>query len=221
MQTTRIASAVIVRYPVATDLCNMSMAEFPEIVLASSSPRRRQLLEMAEISFSVLTMDTDESFPVGIKPAEAARYVARAKASAVFHSEPYKSGHQDAIILAADTMVVLDEVILGKPKDRTEAIQMISRLSGCNHRVITGVCLMSEHQVSLFSEETEVSFRVLSPEEIAHYVDRYHPFDKAGAYAIQEWIGMIGITSIVGDYYNVMGLPVSRILTEIKRLLPD
>jgi septum formation protein len=198
----------------------MTKAEFPEIVLASSSPRRRQLLEMSEISFSVLTMDTDENYPVGLNPAEAARYVARAKASAVFHSDSFILRHQHALVLAADTMVVLGDKVLGKPKDRAEAIQMISRLSGCNHKVITGVCLMGNHQTSLFSEETEVSFRVLSPEEITHYVDNYQPFDKAGAYAIQEWIGMIGITSIHGDYYNVVGLPVSRILTELKRLLP-
>jgi septum formation protein len=198
----------------------MTKAEFPEIVLASSSPRRRQLLEMSEISFSVLTMDTDENYPVGLNPAEAARYVARAKASAVFHSDSYIKMHQHALVLAADTMVVLGDEVLGKPKDRAEAIQMISRLSGCNHKVITGVCLMGNHQTSLFSEETEVSFRVLSPKEITHYVDNYQPFDKAGAYAIQEWIGMIGITSIHGDYYNVVGLPVSRILTELKRLLP-
>jgi septum formation protein len=198
----------------------MSMDGVTQIILASSSPRRRQLLEMAEIPFSVLTMDTDESFPAGLDPAHAAKYVARTKASAVYDSDPFHDRYRGAMVLAADTMVVLADEILGKPRDRLEAIQMISRLSGSTHRVITGVCLMGLEQVSTFSEETEVSFRALAEDEITHYVDTYRPYDKAGAYAIQEWIGIIGITSIHGDYYNVMGLPVSRIMTELKRLLP-
>ena len=216
----RIASPGIVTYHAGADICNMFQLSHPPLVLASSSPRRRQLLEMAEISFRVLTMETDESFPPGMDPADAARHVAMTKASVVFHSEAYAVHHQGALVLAADTMVVLDHEILGKPSDRQDAVHMISRLSGRQHRVITGVCLMGPVQASVFSEETVVTFRDLTKEEIGHYVDKYHPFDKAGAYAIQEWIGMIGITSIHGDYYNVVGLPVSRIVSELKRLFP-
>lgn len=220
MLQSRIASLHIVTYHTGTDICNMFKLSHPPLVLASSSPRRRQLLEMAEISFKVQTMETDESFPPDMDPSNAARHVAMTKASAVFHSETFAAHHQGAIVLAADTMVVLDHEILGKPIDRREAVHMITRLSGRQHRVITGVCLMGSVQASVFSEETLVTFRHLSPEEISHYVDTYHPFDKAGAYAIQEWIGMIGITSILGDYYNVVGLPVSRILSELKRIFP-
>jgi septum formation protein len=198
----------------------MPTPSYPPLVLASSSPRRRQLLEMAEISFTVLTMHTDESFPSGMHSTEAARHVAMTKASAVFHSPQYALHHQGQMVLAADTMVVLDDEVLGKPGDRREAIHMISRLSGRQHQVITGVCLMGTAQTSVFSDQTEVCFRGLSEAEITHYVDTYHPYDKAGAYAIQEWIGMIGITAIHGDYYNVMGLPVNRIVAELKRLFP-
>jgi septum formation protein len=198
----------------------MSTPVYPPIVLASSSPRRRQLLEMAELSFSILTLETDETFPSGLSPADAAKHVASSKASAVFHCDQFVAQHQHSLVLAADTMVVVDDEILGKPRDRDEAIHMISRLSGRQHRVITGVCLMGMHQLSIFSEETQVTFRIISQAEIDHYVDTYHPFDKAGAYAIQEWIGMIAISSIQGDYYNVVGLPVSRIMTELKRLFP-
>jgi septum formation protein len=205
-------------YHSVADLCNMTA--FPHILLASSSPRRRQLLEWAEIPFTVVKSETDESFPVGISPDEAAIHVAKVKADAVYNNSHLFGQYPGSLVLAADTMVVLGDEILGKPLDREHAIDMITRLSGRQHRVITAVCLRSSDLSVAFCEETLVQFRTLSPTEITHYVGTYRPFDKAGSYAIQEWIGIIGITSIHGDYYNVMGLPVSRLVTELNRLFP-
>ena len=205
-------------YLSVADLCNMTA--FPHILLASSSPRRRQLLELAEISFTVVKAETDESFPEGMSPRNAAIHVAEVKADAVFNNKHLYEQYPGSMVLAADTMVVLDDEILGKPLDKEHAISMITRLSGRQHQVITAVSLRSSDLSFAFCEETRVQFRILSPTEIKHYVDRYHPFDKAGSYAIQEWIGIIGITAIHGDYYNVMGLPVSRLMTELKRLFP-
>lgn len=196
------------------------MTAFPHILLASSSPRRRQLLDMAEIPFTVVKAETDESFPVGITPDEAAIHVAEVKADAVFNNKHLYEQYSGSIVLAADTMVVLDDEILGKPLDHEHAFDMITRLSGRQHRVITAVCLRGTNLSFAFFEETRVQFRTLSSTEITHYVETYRPFDKAGSYAIQEWIGIIGITDIHGDYYNVMGLPVSRLVTELNRLFP-
>lgn len=175
---------------------------------------------MAEIPCKVIIPGTDEVFPSSFSPAEAAEFVAEAKAKAIICSQAYQSDANGSIILTADTMVVLDGKILGKPMDRHEAICMLTELSGKAHEVITGVCLMTPERTSVFHTTTIVRFKPLLHSVITHYVDRYAPYDKAGAYAIQEWIGLIGIRSIEGDYYNVMGLPVSRIITELEDFIP-
>jgi septum formation protein len=181
------------------------------IILASASPRRKQLLEWAEISFDVQPSGVDERIPEGLLTSEIPVFLASQKASAV---RKYVDGKK--IILAADTIVVLDLQMLGKPVDRADAIRMLSLLSGRVHEVITGVSITNGKKEILFAETTRVRFHELTPEGIRHYVDHYKPYDKAGAYAIQEWIGVIGIHSIDGDFYNVMGLPVSRVLQELK-----
>lgn len=184
------------------------MKHLPSIILASQSPRRKQLLEWAEVSFSIQVVPTDESFPAGMDAVDIPIYIAEQKARVVhqLHQEPYP------IILAADTIVVIDNQILGKPKNAEDAIQMLQMLSGRKHRVITGVVLMQGNKSIQFSDVTEVYFHDLTQEQIQFYVERYQPFDKAGAYAIQEWIGVVGIQKVIGDFYNVMGLPVSRVV---------
>lgn len=175
-------------------------------ILASQSPRRKQLLEWAEVDFEIIVPNTDESFPQHLLPEEVAVHIAKQKAFAI------KSEQGDSrTIIAADTIVVLNGDIIGKPADRENAITILSRLSGQTHQVITGVCILGEKEIT-FADKTEVIFHSLSNEQIEFYVDKYRPYDKAGAYAIQEWIGVIGIKRINGDFYNVMGLPVSRVV---------
>jgi len=185
-----------------------------KIILASQSPRRKQLLEWAEIPFEVVVKETDEHFPPGLTPEEVAIYIARNKAIAV--QEERKA---DEIIMAADTIVVLGDNIIGKPVHREDAVSILLALSGEIHRVITGVVIRKGEQEIAFADVTEVDFHKLSILEIEFYVDKYKPYDKAGAYAIQEWIGVVGIKSINGDFYNVMGLPVSRVARELKKLI--
>ncbi len=191
-----------------------------KIILASQSPRRKQLLEWAEIPFDVLVKETDESYPEDLSKQEIAIHIARNKALAV--EKTYKVS-KNLIglmpILAADTIVVLENEIIGKPTDRDDAIKILSRLSGKKHKVITGVVILTKEKEMTFSETTEVEFHVLSVAQIEFYVDNYKPYDKAGAYAIQEWIGVVGIKSIKGDFYNVMGLPVSRVVKELTNLI--
>jgi septum formation protein len=184
-----------------------------KIILASQSPRRKQLLEWAEIPFEIVVKETDERFPPGLTPEEVAVYIARNKAVAV---QAQRSN--DEVILAADTIVVLGDNIIGKPVHREDAVSILLALSGEQHRVITGVVIRKGEQETAFADSTEVIFHRLSVEEIEFYVDKYKPYDKAGAYAIQEWIGVIGIKSISGDFYNVMGLPVSRVVKELNKL---
>lgn len=189
------------------------------VVLASQSPRRKQLLEWAEIPFDVIVRSTDEHYPPGLPMDAIPVYIARQKAFAVKNCDEYKLYEPDATILAADTVVVLDDTIIGKPKDREEAIDILSALSGRKHLVITGVVILHEGEETAFADITEVWFHPITTSEIAFYVDKYRPFDKAGAYAIQEWIGVTGIKRINGDFYNVMGLPVSRVVQVLKRLM--
>ncbi len=189
-----------------------------KIILASGSPRRKQLLELAEISFEVMVSETDESYPPQLPPAEIAIHIAGNKARAVQKKLIRQKNDTDYTIMGADTLVVLDNEIIGKPLDRQNAISTLSDLSDKVHKVITGVCLISESKMNVFAEETEVEFHKLSHSQIEYYVDNYKPYDKAGAYAIQEWIGAVGIKSINGDFYNVMGLPVSRVVKELKNL---
>jgi septum formation protein len=189
-----------------------------KIILASGSPRRKQLLELAQIPFEIIVPDTDESFPAGSSPNEAAIHIAENKALTVQENlNKYNSNVQT--IIAADTVVVLENKIIEKPKDREDAIAILSSLSGKTHKVITGVCILSAERKITFAEETEVEFDQISIGQIEYYVDNYKPYDKAGAYAIQEWMGAVGIKSIRGDFYNVMGLPVSRLVRELKGLL--
>ncbi len=178
-----------------------------KIILASQSPRRKQLLEWAEVPFDVLVKETDEHFPPGLGPGETALYIARNKAMAV-----QASLSDTDIVLAADTIVVLGDHIIGKPVHREEAISILLALSGEKHRVITGVVIRKGEQEIAFADVTEVEFHPLSITQIEFYVDKYKPYDKAGAYAIQEWIGVVGIKEINGDFYNVMGLPVSKVV---------
>lgn len=184
-----------------------------KIILASQSPRRKQLLEWAEIPFEVRVKETDEHFPPGLSAEAVAVYIARNKAMAV-QSEL----SNNEVVLAADTIVVLGESIIGKPVHREEAVSILLALSGQKHRVITGVVICKGNKEIAFADVTEVAFHDLTIDQIEFYVDNYKPFDKAGAYAIQEWIGVVGIRSINGDFYNVMGLPVSKVVIALKQL---
>ena len=180
------------------------------IILASQSPRRKQLLEWAEIPFEVVVSNTDETYPEGLTPSNIAEHIALNKAMAVMNES-----NAGKIIVAADTIVVCEGEILGKPTDRSHAIETILKLSGKSHEVITGVAIFRDGHFSVFHETTVVSFHELSENQISFYVDRYKPYDKAGAYAIQEWIGVVGIKEIRGDFYNVMGLPVSKVVQKL------
>jgi septum formation protein len=184
------------------------------IILASGSPRRKMLLEWAEVDFVVKVSDSDEIVNPNLEPEQVAMDIAWTKNRAV--QQMFDDRREDRIVISADTIVVLDGEIIGKPAHRDVAIEMLLKLSGKTHRVITGVCISQNNKTDQFHETTSVSFHELSPEQITHYVDVYKPFDKAGAYAIQEWIGVTGIHSIKGDFYNVMGLPVSRVLQRLK-----
>ncbi|OLY92735.1 septum formation protein [Cnuella takakiae] len=177
------------------------------VILASASPRRKQLLEWAEVDFEIMVADTDESYPAHYDPEAVAAHIALHKALAVAE----RAGNSRPII-AADTIVVLGGEVIGKPRDREDAIGILSRLSGKVHQVITGVSIQYPAGAINFTDTTEVAFHELTAEQVAFYVDKYKPYDKAGAYAIQEWIGVVGIKNIKGDFYNVMGLPVSRVV---------
>ena len=185
-----------------------------DIILASQSPRRKMLLEWAEIPFEVIVKHTDEDYPAELSLPEIAIHIARNKALAVkeYVKDAFHAQLSQKTILAADTIVVLDNRVIGKPTDRNDAINILTSLSGKQHQVITGVVLLHGNGETAFADITEVSFHSLTKEQIEFYVDKYEPYDKAGAYAIQEWIGVVGIKSVNGDFYNVMGLPVSRVV---------
>ena len=185
-----------------------------KVVLASNSPRRKELLSGLGIDYEVKTLpDIDESFPEGLTEVETATYIARAKA------DVYRNIMQsDELIITADTIVWLDGEVMGKPVDNEDARRMLRALSGKTHQVITGVCLMTIDSQKAFATVTDVTFCHLSEEEIDYYVERYRPMDKAGSYGIQEWIGFVGVESISGSYFNVMGLPIQRLYTELKKL---
>ena len=183
-------------------------------ILASQSPRRKQLLAWADLQFDIIVSAADEDFPLDMEVQDVPVYIAKNKALAV--QEKIKNElpvHKGKWIIAADTIVVLDHEIIGKPVDREDAIAILQKLSGKTHRVITGVYLMNDTDTRFFSETTLVHFHPLTLAQIAYYIDQYQPYDKAGAYGIQDWIGVIGIKGIEGDFYNVMGLPVSKLLS--------
>lgn len=182
-------------------------------ILASQSPRRKQLLAWADIEFDIIVSAAEEDFPSNMDVQEVPIHIAQKKAMAVQQkiNDEFPI-HQGKWIIAADTIVVLENKIISKPIDRADAIAILQKLSGKTHRVITGVYLVNDMESSSFSETTLVHFHPLTLSQIEYYVDQYQPYDKAGAYGIQDWIGVVGIRGIEGDFYNVMGLPVSKLL---------
>ena len=182
-----------------------------KVLLASNSPRREELLRGIDIDFEVKVLpDIDESYPDNIPSKEIAEFVAIKKA------KPYASAlHEDELLLTADTIVLLEDTVLGKPANKKEAKQMLRQLSGKTHRVITGVCLTSTKKQTSFSATSDVEFGKLTDQEIEYYVERYSPMDKAGAYGVQEWIGYVAVKHINGSYYNIMGLPIQRVYREL------
>ena len=182
-----------------------------KLILASNSPRRKELLAGLGVPFEVRVLqDIDEHYPENLPVNEVARYIAKEKADAY-----RRIVAADELIITADTVVIVGDEILGKPVDEADAVRMLQLLSGRTHQVTTGVCLLTAEKERCFDVTTDVTFKPLTDEEIHYYVDRYRPFDKAGAYGIQEWIGYIGVTGLNGSYYNVMGLPVQRIYQEL------
>ena len=184
-----------------------------KLILASNSPRRRQLLSDLGLSYEIRLREVAEDFPDHLQRAEVAEYLARHKASAYAADLA-----ADELVLTADTIVCLDEDVLNKPADAAEAAAMLTRLQGRAHDVFTGVCLRSgDGREVVFSDQTTVYFRPLSAAEIDFYITNYQPFDKAGAYGAQDWVGMVGVTRLEGSYFNVMGLPVHRVWEELAR----
>lgn len=184
-----------------------------KIILASNSPRRKELLAGIDVQFEVrVIQDIDESYPADLPTKDIAEYISHKKA-AVYQQQMAP----DELIITADTIVVLGNEVMGKPHDEADARRMLRELSGRTHQVITGVTLTTIQKQVSFSVETDVTFKALSDSEIDYYVSHYKPFDKAGAYGIQEWIGHIGVTGLQGSYFNVMGLPVQRIYEALRQ----
>ena len=183
-----------------------------KLILASKSPRRQALLQDMGFSFEVRVRDVEESFPPTLNPSEAVEHIAQKKA------EAFQDLSDQHLILTADTIVVIEGEILGKPRDEQDAIHMISKLSGRTHEVLTACCIYYQKNFHKILDVTQVTFRELLPGEITHYVHTYRPLDKAGSYGIQEWIGTIGITSIQGSYQNVVGLPTAKVYDALVKL---
>ena len=185
-----------------------------QIILASNSPRRKELMSGLGVDYVVRTLpDVDESYPADLAGAEIPEYISREKADA------YRSIMQPGeLLITADTIVWLDGKVLGKPEGREGAVEMLRSFSGSAHLVSTGVCLTTTEWQKSFTAASDVEFDVLSEEEIRYYVDKYQPMDKAGAYGVQEWIGYIGVKSISGSFYNIMGLPIQKLYGELKKL---
>jgi septum formation protein len=186
--------------------------EGTRIILGSNSPRRADLLKSIGLTFEVLTKKVEEDFPAHFRREDTAMFLARKKALA-FKEDVVAGG----IVITADTIVAVDDLILGKPIDAKDAERMLKLISGRKHQVITGVCIMSSKKSESFFVKTDVSFKLLKDEEIKFYIEKYNPLDKAGAYGIQEWIGMIGTEYIQGSYYNVMGLPTKELYDNLMR----
>lgn len=186
-----------------------------KVILASNSPRRKELLSGLGIDYEVRTLpDVDESYPESLQGADIPLYISKEKADA------YRALLQPGeLMITADTIVWLDGRVLGKPKDREDALQMLRDMSGHTHEVFTGVCITTTDWQRSFAAQTEVRFAQLTEEEITYYVDRYQPMDKAGSYGVQEWIGFIGVENISGSYFNIMGLPVQRLYRELKAIV--
>ena len=181
------------------------------IILASKSPRRQELLKGLDISFEIQLKDIDESYPSSLDPHEVPVFLAEKKAAAFMESLT-----ENAIIITSDTIVIQDGDILEKPKSIEEAKEMLHKLEDYSHTVVTGVCIQSLTKIIVFSDHTRVHFMPLTTAEIDYYVEKYQPFDKAGSYGVQEWIGYIGIEKLEGSYFNVMGLPVNKVYAALK-----
>ena len=181
-----------------------------KIILGSVSPRRQELLKSLGIDFEIRVKDLKEKYPKNLKEKEISEFLAIQKSDALLNTIK-----ANEILITADTIVVKGDRVLNKPKDRLEAQEMLQFLSGDKHKVITSVCLASKNKQEVFTSETEVHFKILSIEEIDYYIKEYQPFDKAGAYGIQEWIGLIGIEKIKGSYCNVVGLPVVKLYQKL------
>jgi septum formation protein len=175
------------------------------LILASKSPRRQDLMNAMNLKFKVMLKDVDESYPHQLSPAEIAVYIAEKKAAA-FATESI-----DSIVITADTIVALNNEILGKPENEVHAAEMLTKLSGNSHQVYTGVSLSYAGKTRSFYDSTEVFFNVLTPAQISYYIEHHHPLDKAGAYGIQDWIGLVAVEKLVGSYTNVMGLPTEKL----------
>ncbi|HLP71433.1 MAG TPA: Maf family nucleotide pyrophosphatase [Bacteroidales bacterium] len=186
------------------------------IILASRSPRRQQLLRQAGLKFDVVVKDFDESYPVGLNGEEIARYIAERKAES-FRNEL----NDNEILITADTIVWCDGKVLGKPADINETISMLGIISGNTHEVITGVSIISRKKKVVFSDTSKVVFEALTDEEIRYYAEKFRPLDKAGAYGIQEWIGLVACSRIEGSYFNVVGLPVQKLYNEVKKFVTE
>jgi septum formation protein len=186
--------------------------QFPPIILASKSPRRQELLKLMGFDFQVVLREVDESFPPELSPSEIAVYISEKKAKA------FDLLIENEIVITADTIVSLDGKILGKPESEDHAFEILSELSGKKHDVITGVSLLKNHKIFSFYELTEVFFKKISAEQIRYYIETCQPMDKAGAYGIQEWIGLVAVEKINGSYSNVVGLPTHRLYTELYNL---
>lgn len=182
-----------------------------DIILASRSSRRHALLRQLDIKFRVSALDVEESFPADMPINQVAEYISKIKIDAF----PQDKMKENTLIITADTIVALDQTILGKPKDEKDAFRMLQNLSGRSHQVITGVSLKTINHSISFSSHTKVKFKNLSDNEISYYIENYQPFDKAGAYGIQEWIGKIGVEWIEGSFYNVIGLPIQKLYMEL------
>jgi septum formation protein len=182
-----------------------------DIILASRSSRRHALLRQLDIKFRVSALDVKESFPADMPINRVAEYISKIKIDAF----PQDKMKENTLIITADTIVAIDQTILGKPKDEKDAFQMLQNLSGRSHQVITGVSLKTINHSISFSSQTKVKFKELSDNEINYYIENYQPYDKAGAYGIQEWIGKIGVEWIDGSFYNVMGLPIQKLYMEL------
>lgn len=185
------------------------------LLLGSKSPRRQELLKALGLHYKLVDIDVEEVYPEHLKGAEIAKYLCELKADAF----DIKFLPTDSILVTADTIVWLDGKYIGKPAGKTEAIGMLKQLSGKQHSVFSGICLKSSTRKVVFHAHTLVNFRVLAPEEIEYYVNHHKPFDKAGSYGIQDWIGYIGITGIKGCYYNVMGFPVQMFYAELENFI--
>ena len=181
-----------------------------KIILASKSPRRKELLDLLDLNFKVEIPRVNEVYPENLEVINVAEYLANLKADA------FTNISSDTIVISADTVVILNEKILGKPKNKTESVKMLQSLSNRNHKVITGVCIKSKDKTISFSNTTKVFFKKLKSSEINYYIENYKPFDKAGSYGIQEWIGAIGINKIEGSYFNVVGLPINQLYKNLK-----